>query len=283
MGPQLFPFLRSQWQQWRAERAARAAEQQGRQALLAAWQKAGAYVPPAGAIYEEDPAEATRLIQRGGSQYVLANVNDSSAPPGWVPPVFAVVPTSLSGSQAYGIALSNMPVLFLHERSAPGPGKCLVVVQCLGENQFEERMENDQRIAYAQKKTRHLSASVWRLQDDGSSATMERLFDRNFAIKLPDSALRPVASRKAGPEGNGTVPKVDYGNILRWFAGEADAADASHFVLHYRLDGRDGAIDGWLKDDRIELRPKDGTWTFDAGEVLHLNTPPATRPTIYPP
>ena len=283
MGPQLFPFLRAQWQEWRAERAARAARQQGRQVLLAAWQKAAAYVPPADAVWEEDPAEATRLIEHGGSKYVRPSVSDASAPPGWVPPVFAAAPNELTVVQPYGSGFSDLPVLFLHERSAPGTGKCLVVIQFLGQSQFEERMENDQRISYAQKKTRHLTATAWRLRDDGSSAAMELLFGRDYSINLPDSALRPVASRKAGLEGKMTVPKVDYGNVLRWFAGEADAADGSHFVLHYRLDGRDGAIDGWLKDDRIELRPRDGTWTFDAGEVLHLNAPPATQPTIYPP
>ena len=49
------------------------------------------------------------------------------------------------------------------------------------------------------------------------------------------------------------------------------------------MDGRDGVIDGWVKDNGIELRPHDGEWTFDGGEILRLNVPPATQPSVYPP
>jgi hypothetical protein len=63
----------------------------------------------------------------------------------------------------------------------------------------------------------------------------------------------------------------------------SDPNDASRFAIPYKLDGRDGVIEGRIKDDAIELRPRDGEWKFDHGEVLRLNAPPATQPTIFPP
>lgn len=67
----------------------------------------------------------------------------------------------------------------------------------------------------------------------------------------------PLLRRRAGPDGPVTLP--------------------------YRLDGRDGVIHGWVKDDGLELRALDGEWLFDAADVLRLHAPPATRPTIYLP
>jgi hypothetical protein len=44
---------------------------------------------------------------------------------------------------------------------------------------------------------------------------------------------------------------VKGGSHVTVFAGRADPADASHFTLRYAIDGRQGTIDGWLRD-RLE-------------------------------
>ena len=57
-----------------------------------------------------------------------------------------------------------------------------------------------------------------------------------------------------------STPSLNLGRtegILRLLAGQADASDASHFTVRYTLDGREGVIDGWLKDDgTILLEPR---------------------------
>jgi len=48
---------------------------------------------------------------------------------------------------------------------------------------------------------------------------------------------------------------------LRWYAGQADTADPTHFILRYEINGFSRTIDGWLRDDdRVTLieRPANG-------------------------
>lgn len=55
-------------------------------------------------------------------------------------------------------------------------------------------------------------------------------------------------------------PGFDYDDAekgLRFYAGQPDPADASHFTIKFEMGGRTGVIDGWLGDDngvRMELR-----------------------------
>ena len=44
---------------------------------------------------------------------------------------------------------------------------------------------------------------------------------------------------------------------VRYFAGQADLNDASHFTVNYRGDSTTGVLDGYLRDDdivKLELR-----------------------------
>jgi hypothetical protein len=94
--------------------------------------------------------------------------------------------------------------------------------------------------------------------------------------------VREVSERVAGSRDVNEPGPVDYGNILRVYAGQPNPDDASHFVIPYRMDGHDGAIDGWIKAGGIEMHPRNGRWYFDGVDVIRLDAPPATRPTIYP-
>jgi hypothetical protein len=40
---------------------------------------------------------------------------------------------------------------------------------------------------------------------------------------------------------------------LRVFAGRADPADESHFTIPFDADGQRGVIDGWVREDRVDL------------------------------
>ena len=297
MGPQLFPFLRQQWAQWRADQAAKTAREQARQAALALRQQALAYSVPAGTvIYDEDPSEASRLIRDGGTAYARATPLFSNAPRGWVPPVKALAPKLYADFRAtVSVGASsgrNDPLLFLHGRTSPDGTRHVVAVQLHPKFEFQSRTEQDYearelRVRHTQAKERTLSVRAWPV---GSAAAPEpvgpppaKYTDRTYRLRLPDTADRVVASWLAGPGSDRRLPQVDYGNVLRFSAGEPDPNDPSHFTLPYRVDGRDGVIDGWVKDSGVELRPRDGEWTFDGGEVLRLNTPPTTRPTVYPP
>jgi hypothetical protein len=291
MGPQLFPFLRGQWTQWQTRRAAGKAQEQARQAALAVRKQCLAYaLPPATVVYEEDPAEAARLLRDGGSAYSRATALAQNAPRGWVPPVRHNSPAFFTEFRSKSSTRSHVasadPLVFLHERTTPGGAKYLVVVQYDLRVDWHTRTETDQstrqlRVDYHQLKTRRLVALAWKA--DAAAVTYTVAFDREYRLRLPDAYDRLATQWMTGPGSDRVTPSTDYGNVLRIFAGQPDPADASRFTIPYRLDGRDGVIEGRLKDDGIELRPRDGEWTFDGGEVLRLNAPPPTRPTVFPP
>lgn len=62
--------------------------------------------------------------------------------------------------------------------------------------------------------------------------------------------------------------QLNKGDMLRFYAGQPDPNDASHFTIGYELNDVPGTIDGWLQDDdRIKFQYRDG--------------PATTRPTAY--
>lgn len=296
MGPQLFPFLRQQWTQWRAERAAKKAEEQARQAALALRQQAMAHSIPAGTVvYDEHPAEAARLIRDGGSVYERATPS-GDAPRGWVPPVKLATPKLYAAFQSsvFTAARSDWsePLLFLHERTSPGGVRHVVSVQ-LGphfgftKSNTYDHQERHFRFEHRLAKRRKLVFRAWPV---GTAAAPEpagprpmKWIERTYDIRLPDTAERKIANWLGSPGSTERPLPVNYGNVVRFYAGQPDPNDPSHFTLPYQVDGRDGMIDGWVKDNGIELRPRDGEWTFDGGEMLRLNVPPATQPIVYPP
>ena len=295
-GPQLFPFLRGQWTQWRANRAQRQAEAAAKvaaaakqQKILALEQQCLTFSRPAGTVvYEENPAEAARRLREGESGYTRAMATENQAPAGWIPPMRAVTPDVFRdylraryGSPAVG---PRGAVLFLHERKTPGGVPHLVYVDFDAGAQFFSRYDHDERSrrsvpVHVQSKSRRVSARAVPLAAAGEPR--QRLPERTLSLVLPDSS--GLVAAPARQDSTAPAPPVDYGNVLRVFAGQPDPADPTHFTIPYELDGRGGVIDGWLKDDRIELRPREGRWVYDNGETWTLTPPPATRPALYPP
>lgn len=66
------------------------------------------------------------------------------------------------------------------------------------------------------------------------------------------------------PAADGKPPEIrlDPKDQFRFYAGQPDSADPSHFTIDYDLDGKRGTIDGRLKDDgTVSLEPREGMRT----------------------
>jgi hypothetical protein len=293
LGPQLFPFLRTSWTQWKADRAKKQADAQAKQALLAARQQCLAHAfPPGAVVYEEGPAEALRLLREGGAGFTRARRSPDGAPRGWVPPVMALPPNYLAAWQARaGGAMRGGTVLFLHERAKPGGDPYLVGVHFDARADFDRLNDTDPktrayRTTYRQTKERVVAVTAWPVMPAAEfdpNRANAGVITRQYRLQLPDTFQRPVAQIHGGPGSDRVTPQTDYGNVLRFFGGQIDPADPTRFTIAYQLDGREGELMGRLKDDGVELLPRDGEWKYDNGEVLRLDTPPASQPTVYPP
>jgi hypothetical protein len=291
LGPQLFPFLRTSWTQWKAERAQKQAEAQAKQALLAARQQCLTHTfAPDAVVYEEDPVRSLRLLREGGTDYTRAAGPAGNAPRGWVPPVVAVPPAYLAPWQARAGGLRGSSALFLHERTTPGGASYLVCVQLGTRIEFDQVHDSypstgQARTTYRQTKIRRLLVTAWPVvpaADLDVRKPAGTVISREYTLQLPDSFVRPVAQRPYTGGADRIVPQTDYGNVLRFFGGQVDPGDPSRFSIPYQVDGREGVLRGRLKDDGVELLPVDGEWKYDNGEVLRLDAPPATQPTVYP-
>jgi hypothetical protein len=296
MGPQLFPFLAQRWTQWRADRAAMRAKAQAAQAALALRQQALTHSVPAGTVvYDEDPVEAERLIRTGGNGLARVSTAAANAPGGWLPPVMLVTPRFYADFQAsvFGPVEPGWsdPLLFLHERTAPGGMRHVVSVQLHPGVRFNASATYTDasktfHIVHRQSKQRMLTVTAWPVGTAAAPAPPgdlpARHIRRTYHLHLPDTAERQVAERVVRSRSANEPGPVDYGNVVRFYGGQIDVDDPSHFTLPYRIDGREEAIDGWIREGAIELRPRSGRWFFDGGDVLRLDAPPATRPTIYP-
>ena len=290
LGPQLFPFVTQQYAKWKASRA----EAKALLAGLALQQQAAAHVAPADrVVYEEDPAEAARLLKQRPLDYKPSGFVTGSVPPGWVAPVQATAPPYFAsyvdavhgGTRVHGV---DNPLLFLHERKTPGGVAYVVAVQLSANHTFNRNSLVDVSGAttatrYRQTKHRSLTAAARIADPAGPAAAVKaRRHSAGAQLNLPDSAERQVSSIPPGLSIDVT-PEIDYGNALRFFAGQPDPNDASHFTIAYQADGRDGVIDGWLKDNGLVLRPREAQWSFDnSGQAWRLLHGPATKPGTTP-
>jgi hypothetical protein len=263
LGPQLFPFLRQTYQQWKDRRA----QEQARQAALALQQQCLDHVaPPGQVVYDEDPAEgAKRLNDPGGGWKSAVEGRLRGSPPGWVPPVKLPAPAYFPQytDEVFGTRVSgvNEPLLYLGGRTTPGGERHVVTVQLATRHSFG-RNPRVRGVEFMQTKQRMLTAHAYPAGPEGPAGARHKprpSFDVQLA--LPDASQRNVAAAEEEVRLDQSL-EIDYGNVLRFFAGQGDPADPSHFTIPYDLDGRPGVIDGWLRDDGLKLRPREGEWAF---------------------
>lgn len=156
------------------------------------------------------------------------------------------------------------PLLFLHERTTPGGQRLLVEVSLepgyeIGSN--HETTDEGTFEIYGMKKRRRLAARAWTVPP--APAQPEEVHSWAVLLALPDLEVPELArvrlAAQSDPAGAATRPAaINYGNKLRVFAGQPDAADASRFTIAYQLDGKPGTIDGQVRDEEIVLRPREG-------------------------
>ena len=219
VGPYLMPLVRQKWQQLQAAREAERERQRlatiNRQCLTHS-------APPGKVVYEEDPAEAEKLLAAAGGGYVSVMLNsgpggrfqaprrvlqgesaDVAAPPGYHPPVRAAVPQYLNdflnvtggfsmgggggGLFGGGSAVTDPALLFLHERKAPSGDRLLVEVWL--EPGFEmgsNHTVNDDGTyqMFGMMKRRRLFARAWTVPPP--PATPQTVHARTVLLVLPD-------------------------------------------------------------------------------------------------
>lgn len=259
VGPQASQFAKEQWSQWKERRVQAKREQ----VQLAAQQAANTFQFPENHVaYTEVPDEAMKLVSQGLSYRPLAtrvsNSRDGLPPPGWQAPVIAQPLVALTKGE---IKLHDEGLLFLHERTSPDGTAALVKVVIWANPAFAAKHHGNGTVDVT---TFHLSKSRAMLASAFAPGSKNDLDEkRKFTLNLilPDMDSVPVATMKrpAGRESSTTQPvPIKPGNQLRLFGGSPDPDNASHFTIPYELDGKPGIIDGWLHDDSLLLRPRQG-------------------------
>jgi hypothetical protein len=97
--------------------------------------------------------------------------------------------------------------------------------------------------------------------------------------QVPERAQRRASSAPENVDSSAaTQPvRINYGSRLRFFAGQIDASDPSHFTIGYQVDGSAGSIDGRMRDSGLVLRPSGGA---PAGEELIQKMSSSPDPTV---
>ncbi len=89
-------------------------------------------------------------------------------------------------------------------------------------------------------------------------------YERRMGTQLDFSCYTPrlgdPPDARSSPAGDGTFTIADINEeSLKFFAGQTDSADNSHFTVPYEVGGKPGKIDGWLEPDGwINLSVRDG-------------------------
>ena len=301
LGPHLSPFIHAQWEKWQASRDAK----RERAYAVAVHEQCLTHVaPPDKVLYEEHPARAVELLASGAAYepavLLRQNIDGERPPPGWQPPVRAKPPdyftrlwrTMGGRSDVFGNATTPTTLLFLHERVTPRGEKWMVIVELETATRFNTAPNpSGAGETWTQEKRRKLNVTCYDLAgvyNHGRPAIMQ---EQTLTLLAPDRKSHVVARGVPGPDDGGdagtslqapAAPRaMDYGNVLRFFPGQPDAADRSHFTIAYQLDGTDGVIDGWLKDEGVILRPRNGRPAYEGTEdAWDLAAPgaPATAP-----
>ena len=244
VGPSVGPMVKAQWQAFQ-ERREKTRLEVARQARFEAGKR---YVAPADqVVYEERPDEAAKLLAQFPTQYhILREARPVYFPPHpWQQPVARVSDSPVDAGNASTITL------FLHGRTGPSGQERLVCVRLTGGQSMNELFSSEPPI-----KQRTFSITTRRM------LTAQTIDVRGEQRALALGRERPegLAVWKPGPDNweNGQV-EFQTGGLYRFYAGQPDPNNASHFTIDYELDGKRATIDGWLRaNDVVELVPREG-------------------------
>lgn len=279
-GPATSNLLKAQWQQFQARRAQRAAERQRAAELRVLLAHA---FPSDLVIVEEDPDRATALLT-GAAGYrpqayetgVSGGLTASFDPPA----VYTGGPPKWRDYVAVSSNRSDPPV-FIGERTSPRGNRRLVIVR------YHLRQLMNISGGSSGTDARAAVQSVrWLRATARDTASKDVLRVRAASEDTDLSLVLPEVRATRDPAQSGPWhfrPDVTF-TLL---AGQADPADPSHFTIPYRLDGQPGVIDGWLRDNGLQLRPRVGRprtvngqpgWDLLAGQATtSVTTSPAAE------
>ena len=182
----------------------------------------GYAAPPGQVVFDNDSTQIRSLVSSAGFEEAQ-----------WTAPPSAFRPAA-AWQNFYRLysppGRRDAPVLFLHERRNRAGEARLVVV----ERGWPERTMGD-----ASGQGAYFSMSCLVIRPGTAFAAPLELFD---SAEYVDTKARPKTL------------------ALRWYAGQCDPSDDSHFTIAFQLDGKPGILDGWLLDnDTIRLQVRTPT------------------------
>lgn len=260
LAPQLVQGVRQSWNDWQARRAAAKAAQaqavvraQQVQQSLALEQQWRSYEFPAGTVvYEEDPKLAAEYMISGKGYRAIPTSNIAPFVDAWQTPVIAPSPPPLTGMSGSGYGGSE-GLLLVHERQTPAGRPKLVFVSILGDEAgYQIGTSSDKRV----NEVVTLFANAFEPIDPSSPSLKTTGVGRQW--KSQSLKLHRPPQTNSIVHMNTHPTKVDPGAYLRIMTGSADIKDPTHFTIPYRFGDSEGVVDGWLREDAIELRPRDG-------------------------
>lgn len=212
---------------------------------------------PSQVVYEEEPLAARQLYGKGIINQ-RASRRDMSAPffNAFEPPVYRN-----DGFWREGQDDRRDALLFAHRLTSPGGNERLVMLEMevtldgtkLANEEYKVTINRQLKFRICQPKLAGTSPDTVRW---GQSLKIVQAGDRNvIPIKWVDGALRSARPKEYN---------------LRFFAGQPDPRDPSHFTVDYEIGGVKSTIDGWLTDDDfLRIIPRGGTvdrgtWNIEA-------------------
>ncbi len=232
-------------------------------------QTAASHIAPAKQIvFDADPANARGLIRRGPHEPVrLPLINPEPAdyellqlPADLIPAALPDPGAYLDLRQSMGVATESLDdlgvLLFLHELSAPSGVRRIVVVRFLPWVLEEKAPEG-----WAAGMSAGLVAHVF---EPGGWLGRPRHLGSSLAPLLLPQTLPQGATSYRGEIAPMLGGRLDPYRLvrqgkLRWYAGQPDITDPSHFTLDFESGGIRGTVDGYLSADgssvHLHVRP----------------------------
>jgi len=273
--PALSSTIRTEIKEWRERRRARALQQQAMN-----------WTEPAGkVVWDEDPQTAEKLLATPDYRPIL--VNYLQYIPNWPRGAHAVLPSPIDQfyRDRFNITYHHAFPNRSGERYVEADENALILM-----HNFKTRHNEDRLVyVYVQGKL-----DLTEMQGIGSSPSVDKPFTGTVARDLSIVALPctieaedkvPIVLANEGakllirqyrqsdqmrwswtpPSGNSPEKITLGGEFFRFYAGQLDPSDPSHFIIPYELNNKKGIIHGTIKSNgQLELKP-------DSGKVVGSN------------
>ncbi|MEA2708481.1 MAG: hypothetical protein QOF78_1082 [Phycisphaerales bacterium] len=214
---------------------------------------------PQKVVYEEEPVAARKYFGQGVCNHQTAR-RDISMPffSAFEPPVYRT-----DGFWDNNNSDERDALLFSHQLTSKSGNVRLVMLEMevkldgtkLSQDEYKVAINRKLKYRICEPKLLVNTPNVIR---HGTSLTIAQDGDKNvIPIKWVEGTLRSARPTE---------------NNLRFFAGQPDPQDPSHFTIDYEVGGVKSTIDGWLTDDDfLRILPRGGAvdhgnWRIDGGK-----------------